>query len=243
MSVMDALTAYFFAVQFRASREPLLGALAGAFGFVATMIFSQMLVFPGVFAPAGLFSGGAQSSIWMWAMWHSGFPIFILIGLAMHDTGRTEEAGHLARRIGSALIPGGPAIAVFLVYICIDHNRGLPPLISGLSYQALRHSPVMYLIIGASIVALINCVWMTRLRDLLTLWLAIALLASLADATLTMAGGVRYGLGWYAGRTLSIVSAAIIFWRSPSVRATSSPATVARSSPCCCRTPTATAPG
>lgn len=211
MSVIEGLTAYLFAVLFRARREPLLGALAGAFGFVAVMVFSQMLVFPGVITAKGLFSGGPQSSIWIWALWHSGFPIFVMIGLVLHRHAESTTNKRLLKQIGLALIPGGPLVAFFLVYLCIGQSWMLPRLITGTSYAALNHSPVMFVIIGGSILALIYCVGTTRLRDLLTLWLAIALLASLADATLTLSGAVRFDLGWYAGRSLSIIAASIVF--------------------------------
>ena len=56
MSVVTVITAYLFVIQFRSRREPLLGALAGAFGYVSVLVFSQILVFPGVLAPTGLFN-------------------------------------------------------------------------------------------------------------------------------------------------------------------------------------------
>ena len=210
MSLIEALTAFFLAIQCRSSREPFLGGLAGAFAFVAVMVFSQMLVFPGVFSPAGLFSGGPQSSIWMWAIWHTGFPAFVLIGLALRAD-VLPLSRERRQRIGFLLIPAAPLLALALVYLCIAHSGLLPPLIHGASYKSLRHSPVMAAIFGATLLALFGCLRITRLRDLLSLWLAVALLASLSDATLTLSGAVRYDIGWYAGRIQSILSSSMIF--------------------------------
>jgi len=63
---------------------------------------------------------------------------------------------------------------------------------------------------AANIVALAACIRITRLRDLLSLWLAVALLASLGDAVLVLGAGARYSLGWYGGRILSVVSSSVV---------------------------------
>lgn len=210
MSLIEALTAFFLAIQCRSSREPFFGALAGAFAFVAVMVFSQMLVFPGVFSPTGLFASGPQSSIWMWAIWHVGFPAFVLVGLALRaDWLPLDTASR--QRIGFLLVPAAPLLALALAYLCIAHSGLLPPLIQGGSYKLLRHSSMMAVIFGSTLLALLGCLWITRLRDLLSLWLAVALLASLSDATLTLSGAVRYDIGWYSGRIQSILSSSMIF--------------------------------
>jgi len=211
MCVMSALIAYFFALRFRDRRHPVLGALAGGFGYVAVLAFSQSLAFPGVISATKIFSGGAQSSVWMWVLWHAGFPIFILIGLCLDQRHSPDGTVGPIHKIGLALIPGGPVIAVVAVYFCLTQSQYLPPLVSGLRYEGLRQSLVVPLIIGVTLLALIACTWTTKLRDLLSLWLAIALLASLSDAILTLSGASRYDLGWYAGRMLSIIATSSIF--------------------------------
>ncbi len=209
MSLIEAMTAFFLAVQFRVHRDPFLGALAGAFGFVAILVFAQMLVFPGVISTRGLFSGSPQSSIWMWALWHAGFPLLVLLALLLRSPTLFER--RTRERFGSLVIFAAPALAVSLVIICIKGGHLLPVLISGASYQGLRHAPIMAVIVIASFAALFSCVFMTRLGDLLSLWLAVALVASSSDAILTLSGAVRFDLGWYAGRIQSMLSASIVF--------------------------------
>lgn len=211
MSVISALTAYFFAIQFRYRRKPRLGALAGGFGYVSVLVFSQILVFPGVLPAKTILLGGPQSAVWMWAFWHSGFPLFILAGQLLSTGESPDGASGPSQNLGLALIPGGPMIANFLVYLCITQGDTLPSLVSGMSLEGLRHSVFVPITIVATILALVTCVWTTRLRDLLSLWLAIALLASLADSILTLAATNRYDLGWYSGRILSIVALSIVF--------------------------------
>jgi diguanylate cyclase (GGDEF)-like protein len=205
------LTAYFFAIQFRYRRKPRLGALAGGFGYVSVLVFSQILVFPGALPAKTILLGGPQSAVWMWAFWHSGFPLFILAGQLLSTGESPDGASGPSQNLGLALIPGGPMIATFLVYLCITQGDTLPSLVSGMSLEGLRHSVFVPITIVATILALVTCVWTTRLRDLLSLWLAIALLASLADSILTLAATDRYDLGWYSGRILSIVALSIVF--------------------------------
>ncbi len=136
MSAMSGLTGYLVAVQFRARREPLLGALSGAFGYVSVLAFSQILVFPAALSPSMSSSGGPQSAIWMWVLWHAGFPVFVLIGGLLQKADLPGRTGGLPKRLGCALIPGGPAIGIFFAYYCISQGRNLPALISGMSYVA-----------------------------------------------------------------------------------------------------------
>ncbi len=66
------------------------------------------------------------------------------------------------------------------------------------------------MVLGINVLALLACLAITRLRDLLSAWLAVALLASLADVALTLVAGARYSAGWYAARCLSMVSSSVV---------------------------------
>jgi len=204
--LVEGLTAYFLAIQFRASGETFLGALAGAYGFVMVTAILQLLIFPGVFSKTGLLGAGPQSAIWVWVIWHTGYPVFA--GLALLT--RLLPATPRFRHAGLALMLGGPATAALFAYLAIAGGGVLPPLIHGASYQALRHSPAASVVLAANILALGACIRLTRLRDLLSLWLAVALLASLGDAVLVLGAGARYSLGWYGGRILSVVSSSVV---------------------------------
>jgi diguanylate cyclase (GGDEF)-like protein len=204
--IVEGLTAYFLAIQFRASGEAFLGALAGAYGFVMVTAVLQLLIFPGVFTKTGLLGAGPQSAIWLWVMWHAGFPA--LAGLAM-ATRLLPDSSRL-RRAGVALMLGGPAAAVLFGYLSIAGGGVLPPLIHGASYQALRHSPAAALVLASNVVALVACIRLTGLRSLLSLWLAVTLLANLGDAVLVIIASARYSLGWYSARTLSVLSSSVL---------------------------------
>jgi diguanylate cyclase (GGDEF)-like protein len=211
MALVEALTAYFLALQFRFTKNTYFAALSGAFSYVAVLVFSQMLVFPAVFSKTGFFGAGPQSSIWLWAEWHTGFPAFVIIALLLQAYEKGRETLYRGRGIGVALMAAGPLAAVLLAIFTITQSGVLPVLITGGSYAALRESPVTACIIGLTLGAMLACTLITRLRDQLSLWLTIALLANLSDAAMTLASPIRYSLGWYAGRSVSLLSAAFVF--------------------------------
>lgn len=79
------LAAFFLAAQFTVTRQPVLGALGGAYAFTALAVALQLLTFPGVFAPHGLLGARPQSAAWMWIFWHAGFPGFVMLALLARE--------------------------------------------------------------------------------------------------------------------------------------------------------------
>ena len=58
-------------------RELLL--LASGYFFSAMMVIPYALTFPGLFAPAGLFDAGLQSSAWLYVIWHLALPLSVIL--------------------------------------------------------------------------------------------------------------------------------------------------------------------
>ncbi|MDF6809582.1 MASE4 domain-containing protein, partial [Escherichia coli] len=65
-------------------------------------------------------------------------------------------------------------------------------------------------VIGSNVIALAGYLALTRLRRSVDVWVTVALAVGLADSLLTLHGGARYTLGWYAARLLSVVSSAVV---------------------------------
>jgi diguanylate cyclase (GGDEF)-like protein len=207
--LVEGLTAFFLAIQFRAMRQAFFGGLAGAYGFVMVTAICQLLIFPGVFSTTGLLGAGPQSAVWLWVFWHAGFPVTVMLALLTRlGWGSRFEAA--MPRIGTVLIVLGPAAALAAAYLSIHAGRLLPELIAQNTYSQLRESFAAKLVVVALLSAILLSVLVTRLRDLLSLWVTIALLASLGDTVLVLAGGARYSLGWYGGRLLSVVSSSVV---------------------------------
>jgi diguanylate cyclase (GGDEF)-like protein len=208
--LVEGLTAFLLAVQFRATRRAYLGGLAGAYVLVMVTAVIQLLIFPGVFAKDGLLGAGPQSAVWLWVVWHAGFALAVALALLT----RTGPANRVKReamaRAGWVLMAGAPLAGLVLAWLVIRHSAMLPMLIAQGAYSFLREGLTGRIVIGSILVAAALCVWITRLRDLVSLWVAVALLASLGDCLLVLLAGQRYSLGWYGGRLLSVVSSSVV---------------------------------
>ncbi len=216
--ITENLTAYLLFTHFRATNEPFLAALSGASLFVAVMAAVQILVFPGVFSATGLLGASPQSAVWLWVLWHGGYVLWVLWALLVRQRKGKQYSPRRQTQIGAMAIIAAPLIAALLAYLAVADGGRLPPLIDGASYTRLAHSPVSVVVVLLNVLVLVACVRITRLRDALSAWLAVAVLANLADVMLTLAATARYSLGWYAARCLSMLSSSallgVLAWQS-----------------------------
>ncbi len=207
----DGLTAYLLLQRARIGDDFFSGTLASAYLFSAMIAAAQLPSFPGLFSATGLFGAGPQTAVWLWTFWHSGYPLLVLFALLVargSDQGARRMRASPAR--WTALLRWvGPVLAALIVTVSLRGSELLPPLIQGGAYSGLVHF-LGVPVIGANIVGLTGYVVVTRLRRPIDLWVAVALVASLADAVLTLHGGARYTLGWYMARVLSVVSSAVV---------------------------------
>ncbi len=216
--ITECLTTYMLYAHFRSSRRAFLAALSGASLFVAIMATVQLLVFPGVFADAGLLGAGPQSAVWVWTFWHGGYPAFVLLALLLLTPRVARLRATVQSGLAHALLLLAAGVAIVLALLAVMDDGVLPPLIDGVVYTGLLQSPAAPIVLALNVGALFACIAITRVRDLLSAWLAVVLLASLADAMLTLAAGARYSAGWYVARCLSMVSSSallgLLIWQT-----------------------------
>ncbi|WP_345817452.1 sensor domain-containing diguanylate cyclase (plasmid) [Paraburkholderia sp. PREW-6R] len=207
VTLTEGLTALLLWTQYAVSGRLLFAALSGAYAFTSVIAAVQLLVFPGVFSPAGLLGAGPQTAIWIWVLWHGGFPTLVTASLLA----RTVPASLTNRASGRFAAVGGVALAIALCAIATAGQSHLPPVVaqSG-SYAQLSSSPAGIMVEALCLMALGLHVSTTRLRSLMDLWLAVALLGALIDVTLTLSAGARFSVGWYAARLASMVSSSAV---------------------------------
>ena len=82
LALNDLITAVLLFSQFGILRSRALLLLASGYLFTAAAAIVHALTFPGLFAPAGLLDAGPQTTVWLYMVWHGGFPLFVL-GYAM----------------------------------------------------------------------------------------------------------------------------------------------------------------
>lgn len=207
VTLTEGLTALLLWTQYAVSGRLLFAALCGAYAFTSVIAVIQLLVFPGMFSPTGLLGAGPQSAVWIWVFWHGGFPALVTASLFTRSVPPT-----LTRRARGRLIAGaGVGLAIGLCVLATAGHSQLPRFVaSSGSYAQLSDSPAGIIVEALCLAALGLHVSTTRLRSLMDLWLAVALLGALIDATLTLAAGSRYSVGWYAARVASMVSASAV---------------------------------
>jgi diguanylate cyclase (GGDEF)-like protein len=104
------------------------------------------------------------------------------------------------------MVVGVLALVLMAVGAATLGHDYLPQLIVTGSYRSLANSIWGQGVVVANAAAVIAVVLVTRCRTVGQLGLALAMLASLIDAILTLAGASRFSLGWYAARLCSVVA-------------------------------------
>jgi len=202
----DSFTAFLLLVQFRATGSRPLALLSVAYSFTAVLAIAQACAFPGVFAPHGLFGSHQQTAIWIWSLWHAGFPLLIML----YAVGRRTMSDRFEAR-------SAPAVAVVLAtgvvlglgVAAVTFGLHLPTLIQGNDYSGGFHG-TWQVVLASAFAGLVVTVILTRLASVLDLWVAVVLLATLLEAALTIMAHQRFSVGWYLSRVFSVATSLMV---------------------------------
>jgi diguanylate cyclase (GGDEF)-like protein len=204
------IATFLLGAQFTVTRQPILGALSGAYAFTALAVALQLLTFPGVFARTGLLGAGPHSAAWMWVFWHGGFPFFVILAVLTRDWFAPQPIGttHVGLWAGSLI--GGPVmIGAVLCGFAIYAN--LPPALNPVGGAGvLLNSTTALVIWSLNVIAIVIVLWTGRLRTMLDLWLSIAVLACFTDTSLNLLSTGRFTVGWYLARLFSMFAPGIL---------------------------------
>jgi PAS domain S-box-containing protein len=209
LALSDLITAVLLLSQFSILRTWALLLLASGYFFTAAAAIVHGLTFPGLFAPTGLLGAGPQTTVWLYMIWHGGFPLLVL-GYALT---RSEEGGARVtwppgQAIFASLIVIGSFVAAATWAVTSAHDL-LPVLLSG-----GRYSPVFMVVVSTvwclSLAALL-VLWFRRQRSVIDVWLMVVLCAWLFDIALSAILNVaRFDLGFYAGRIYGLCAASFV---------------------------------
>src|ERR1700731_3656270 len=78
LAIIDLITAILLFSQFGILRSRALLLLGSGYLFTAAAAIVHALTFPGLFAPTGLLGAGPQTTVWLFMIWHGGFPLLVL---------------------------------------------------------------------------------------------------------------------------------------------------------------------
>ncbi len=212
--ICDLITAVLLFGQFSVLRSTPLLILAGAYLFTASITSAYALIFPGLFAPTGLFGAGPQTSSAMYMFWHGGFPLAIMAYAKLKQLER-RDAERLHRFEGgtrgaiACMVAGVLAVVTGYTVFATWGRDYIPVFLEGNHTTRIGH---LFLtgIWMLSLAALLS-LWLRKTHTVLDIWLMIVTGVWLFDIALAaMLNFGRYDLGWYVGRIYGLVSASFL---------------------------------
>jgi PAS domain S-box-containing protein len=209
LAVNDLITAILLFSQFAILRSHALLLLASGYLFTTAAAIVHGLTFPGLFAPAGLLNAGPQTTVWLYMIWHGGFPLLVLGYALLKDS---DGGAKIRGSTGAAIL--GSVIAVIvtisaLTFIVTAAHDILPTLLRNGRYTAtlLGVVPALWLLSLAALLVL----WFRRPHSVIDVWLMVVLCAWLFDIALSaMLNVARFDLGFYAGRIYGLCAASFV---------------------------------
>jgi len=209
LAINDLITALLLLAQFSILRARALLLLASGYLFTAAAAFVHALTFPGLFAPNGLLGAGPQTTVWLYMIWHGGFPLLVLgYALTKADNGDDLKGTPVAAAISTSVIAVVIAVAVMTWMVTAQHQL-LPVLLSEGHY-----TPTMIGVVSTAwclTLAALLALWFRRPHTVIDIWLMVVLCAWLFDIALSAIINVaRYDLGFYAGRIYGLAAACLV---------------------------------
>ena len=210
VTVFDVMSLYLLVGDFRDTGESRTLLTAVAYTWSLAMMLGYALAFPGAIRadpPLGFTSSMAP---YLYLTWHCGFPV--LLGLAWAPWPARISRRVAARfRRGAAVGATGGAVAVgvlVVTLICVFADQ-LPVLIDGLDTSRMTSltAPIVLPLVAISLVAAVTGTWH---RTGAERWVPVAVLACVCDLVLTYVARQRFSLGWYSGRSLTLVATGVV---------------------------------
>ncbi|WP_308636863.1 diguanylate cyclase domain-containing protein [Paenibacillus silvisoli] len=235
----ELITVFVLYSQFRVSRSPSILVLAAGYFYSACMTLLYLVSFPGVvpgdglgsgagpgpgpgmgFGPGqgpgpgpgpGLFSPGNQTAEYLYAFWHAGFPVAILLHMAVESKFKQVRLSEKGARIAAVAVGGAVmALVAALSFVSFVLEPQLPKLLVHGSMTPLSMYGFGLPILAVSLIALVGYYLMTRGSTVTSSWLCVALLATVLDVGINLSGGNRFSVGWYVSKFDTFICANIV---------------------------------
>jgi signal transduction histidine kinase len=205
--VTDSITAILLFAQFSILRSRALLTIASGYVFTALIVIAWTLTYPGLFAPTGLLGAGLQSTTWLYILWHSGFPMFVIAYALLKDADPLTLGGSVGTAILSsvAVISSVVCVATFLI---IAGDPLLPRLMIDPTHIAPLWSYAV--VFSALLSALALIVLWVRWRSVLDLWLMVVMCAYVTELGLNLS--TRFTVGWYASRVCGLLASSLVLF-------------------------------
>src|SRR5215813_9444115 len=209
VSITSIITAVLLFGQFWTIGSRGVLVLAAGYLFVALIVVSHVLTFPGAFSPTGLLGAGPQTAGWLYLFWHFGFAVSVVGYVLLKDVRGPVRRG----AAGSAItwtVTTVVGLVCLLTWIFTAMEQFLPALFAdrtSFTLLALYSTGADSLL---SALALALLLW-RRSRSTLDMWLCVTIFAFLAELVInTVLISGRFTVGWYTGRVFAVLVTAIV---------------------------------
>jgi diguanylate cyclase len=203
------ITAYLVFAFYRANKSIALLYLCAGCIYTAVILAAQFLSFPNLLVTKSAPLGGPQTTIWLWCFWHAAPPLAVA-GYALSEWRRpgmvAADPYRTACRFAIAL---AVALTLSIAAVTLFHDR-LPILEVDGDFQKTATTGIAPAIQAIGLIALLLLWRATGFHSAVNIWLGVTLVALLLDSAITMTGGSRPSVGWYAGRMNALLSAVIM---------------------------------
>ena len=161
----------------------------------------QTLSFPGGYAPAGLIGDGPNTPAWLYVLWHTTFPMAILVYALTKDAiGVSKLPARSTKASIMITVVCVLAVIAVLTWIVTAKTAYIPSFFTDdvrLQTQFGNQVNFMLWLWGATVLTVL----LSRSRTILDLWLMVTLLAYMPNFLVAMIGSsIRFTVGWYAAR-------------------------------------------
>jgi signal transduction histidine kinase len=198
MILSDLATAMLLYVQATVFRSHALTILASGLVFIALLLVTHMLTFPGAFAPLGILGAGLSTAGWTYFITRAAFPVSVILYVFVRGREASAPSGAPPQtpRISLALLDAICLAGVATLLTTVGHDL-LPPL-----FVDRTHLIHANLIAANIVLALLLAVAATGLyrqhKSVLDTWLLVALVAWMMQIVQNIQTFKRFTVGFYA---------------------------------------------
>lgn len=208
----DLIAATLLLSHYAALGAPAFLALAAAYLFNGLTAIAWVASFPGVFTPDGLLGGDLQTTAVIAAFRRLAFPIGVVTYAILRLQGPTLETWRPpSSRRAVAVVAASVLAALLAAWAGVGLSASAPALMASPSVPTAAWDVVLWASVALTMAA---AVAVARLRpfSMLDLWLLVTLAALLVEIVLLgiLADGVRFNLGWWAGRAFGLAAVAVV---------------------------------
>ncbi|MCW2776666.1 MAG: rpfC 4 [Frankiales bacterium] len=210
VAAADLFSCYLLVREFLGSGDRRLLGMARAYAWSLVAMAGYAGAFPGVVAVVPPFATAPSVAPWLYVLWHVGFPVALALAWSPlpRSLSRPCPAEQRTSAVAASLV-GSVVAAAAVVTVLVRLGPSLPVLIVGIDTSRMTRltAPVALPLVAA---ACVLTFFGSRHRTGPERWSVVAVWSCLADLALTYGSHYRYSLGWYCGRTLTVVAAAVV---------------------------------